>query len=102
MQGIALKYSYTARSSCLRQADLTSNSTCAVRRRVDRWSLGVVSPERTIIGTAAHRAVFKRDLALRPPLPEGQKAVVGATSEAHSSLCREPPEDDRTGDGIVE
>jgi len=23
MQGIALKYSYTARSSCLRQADLT-------------------------------------------------------------------------------
>jgi hypothetical protein len=82
MQGIALKYSYTARSSCLRQTDLTSHSTCAVSRIVDRWSLGVVSPGRTISGTGAHCAVSKRDLALRPPLPEGPKAVVGATSEA--------------------
>jgi hypothetical protein len=73
MQVIALKYSYIARSSCLRQSDLTSNSSCAVRRRVDRLRPGVVIPGRTIIGTGAHCAVSKRDLALRQPLPEGQK-----------------------------
>jgi hypothetical protein len=60
-----------------------------------------VSPGRTIIDTGAHCAVSRRDPAPRMPLPQEPSPAVGAALR-ESNLCREPLEDDRTGDGIVE
>ena len=56
-----------------------------------------MSPGRTLIGIGAHCAVSSATLRRE----SGRPANSGKRPRGQSNLCLEPPEDDRTGDGIV-